>query len=245
MPRKAKTGLDHFPFETDLFQDLKVRKLIKYQSAKAIAVYAYLLCIIYRDGYYMKWDRELPFIISETLGFDEAFIGEAIECCVRLGLFDEKFYKEKQVLTSRGIQLRYLKELGRLRRTGDVSEYSLLDSPHLNTMLNSTLWLAKMRQDHKLSADELNDLLNEWSKWCAATDKQHTSAQDAKRHFENWYKKIQESQEAGIGGVSVVQASACKKNNKKQQSNATKPTTDRRRAARQLTATAKDYKTSF
>ena len=223
MPRKAKTGLDHFPFETDLFTDIKVRKLIKYQSAKAIAVYAYLLCIIYRDGYYMKWDNELPFIISEVLGFDEAFVGEAIECMVRLSLFNEKMYREKQVLTARGIQERYLRELARLRRTGDVSEYSLLDSPHLTAMLNSTLWLAKMRQDHKLSADELNDLLNEWSKWCAATDKQHTSTQDAKRHFENWYKKI----------------------NQQKQNNAKSTTNDRRRAARQLTATAKDYKTSF
>lgn len=223
MPRKAKTGLDHFPFDTDLFSDIKVRKLIKYQSAKAIAVYAYLLCIIYRDGYYMKWDNELPFIISECLGFDEAFVGEAIECMVRLGLFNEHMFREKQVLTARGIQERYLRELARLRRTGDVSEYSLLDSPHLTAMLNSTLWLAKMRQDHKLSADELNDLLNEWSKWCAATDKQHTSAQDAKRHFENWYKKI----------------------NQQKQNNAKSTTNDRRRAARQLTATAKDYKTSF
>ena len=223
MPRKAKTGLDHFPFETDLFTDIKVRKLIKYQSAKAIAVYAYLLCIIYRDGYYMKWDNELPFIISECLGYDEAFVGEAIECMVRLGLFNEHMFREKQVLTARGIQERYLRELARLRRTGDVSEYSLLDSPHLTAMLNSTLWLAKMRQDHKLSADELNDLLNEWSKWCAATDKQHTSAQDAKRHFENWYKKI----------------------NQQKQNNAKSTTNDRRRAARQLTATAKDYKTSF
>ena len=223
MPRKAKTGLDCFPFETDLFQDLKVRKLIKYQSAKAIAVYAYLLCIIYRDGYYMKWDKELPFIVSETLGFDEAFIGEAIECCVRLGLFDERTYREKQVLTSRGIQMRYLKELGRLRRTGDVSEYSCLDSPHLPTMLNSVLWLASMRQKYNLDEGQLTELLQEWSKNVVAQDKHHASAQDAKRHFENWYKAI---------------------NQPKQQNNG-QPTTDRRRAARQLTATAQDYKTSF
>lgn len=224
MPRKAKTGLDHFPFETDLFSDIKVRKLIKYQSAKAIAVYAFLLCTIYRDGYYIVWDKELPFIISESLGFDEAFVGEAIECMVRLGLFDEHMYREKQVLTSRGIQLRYLKELARLRRSGDVSVYSLLDSPHLKTMQGSTLWLAKMRQDFSLTEDELNDLLIEWSKHCVSQDKHHSSAQDAKRHFENWYKKI---------------------NQQKQQSNAKKPTTDRRRAARQLTATAEDYKATF
>lgn len=189
MPRKIKKGLDYYPFETDLFQDIKVRKLIKYQSAKAVAIYAYLLCIIYRDGYYVKWDRELPFIISESLGFDEAFVREAIECMVRLGLFSESIFRDKQVLTSRGIQQRYLRELSKLRRTGDVSEYSLLDSPHLATMKGSPLWLAKMKRDYRLNDDELDDLLDEWSKHVVDQDKHHTSAQDAKRHFENWYCK--------------------------------------------------------
>lgn len=234
MPRKAKIGLEAFPFDTDLFSDIKVRKLIKYQSAKAVVVYTYLLCIIYRDGYYVKWDRELPFIISEVLGFDEAFVGEAIECMVRLGLFNESIYREKQVLTSRGIQQRYLRELSRLRRTGDVSEYSLLDSPHLATMKGSTLWLAKVKRDYRLNDDELGDLLNEWSKWCVATDKQHTSAQDAKRHFENWYKV-----------VSSNASFSSHKKNKKPHNNEQSTTTDRCRPARQITASTQDYKTSF
>lgn len=237
MPRKAKTGLDHFPFDTDLFSDIKVRKLIKYQSAKAIAVYAYLLCIIYRDGYYMKWDNELPFIISECLGFDEAFVGEAIECMVRLGLFSENIYRDKQVLTSRGIQQRYLRELSKLRRNGSVSEYSLLDSPHLATMKGSPLWLAKMKRDYRLNDDELNDLLDEWSKHVVDQDKHHTSAQDAKRHFENWYKKISEDK-----SVKRSQGIALRENNTR---NEQSTTNDRRSATRQLTATAKDYKTSF
>lgn len=83
MPRKIKKGLDYFPFDIDLFSDIKIRKLIKCQGAKAIAVYACLLCNIYRDGYYMMWDRALPFVVSESLGVDEAFVGEVIECCVR------------------------------------------------------------------------------------------------------------------------------------------------------------------
>ena len=50
MARPNKEGLDYFPFDTNLFQDIRIRKLIKYQSGKAVTVYALLLCIIYKDG---------------------------------------------------------------------------------------------------------------------------------------------------------------------------------------------------
>ena len=43
MARTFKKGLDYFPLDIDIFNDLKIRKLIKYQGGKAITVYA-LLC---------------------------------------------------------------------------------------------------------------------------------------------------------------------------------------------------------
>ena len=67
MARTFKKGLDYFPLDIDIFNDLKIRKLIKYQGGKAITVYALLLCNIYKSGYYMKWDKELPFICSDGL----------------------------------------------------------------------------------------------------------------------------------------------------------------------------------
>ena len=69
MARTFKKGLDYFPLDIDIFNDLKIRKLIKYQGGKAITVYALLLCNIYKSGYYMKWDKELPFICSELTGY--------------------------------------------------------------------------------------------------------------------------------------------------------------------------------
>lgn len=109
MGRNKKTGLDYFPFDVDTFQDIKIRKLIKYQGGKAITVYALLLCLIYKGGYYMRWDEELPFIISEQTGFEEAYILEVIKSCVALGLFSKEMFDVKHVLTSKGIQRRWLK----------------------------------------------------------------------------------------------------------------------------------------
>ena len=74
MARTSKIGLEYFPMDIDIFSDIKIRKLIKYQGGKAISIYALLLCNIYKNGYYMEWDDDVPFIISEQTGFDEEYI---------------------------------------------------------------------------------------------------------------------------------------------------------------------------
>ena len=108
MGRNKKEGLDYFPFEVDFFTDIKVRKLIKYQGGKAVTVYALLLCFIYKSGYYLRWDQELPFIVSEQTGFEEVYILEVIKSCLTLGLFSKELYESNQILTSKGIQDRYV-----------------------------------------------------------------------------------------------------------------------------------------
>lgn len=128
MGRNKKTGLDYFPFDIDFFQDLKIRKLIKYQGGKAVTVYALLLCNIYKQGYYMRWDEELPFIVSEQTGFEEAYIQEVIKCCLVVGLFSKELYESDKVLTSKGIQERYQKVLELCRRSSDISEFNLVSS---------------------------------------------------------------------------------------------------------------------
>ena len=127
MSRPNKTGLSYFPMDVDLFQDIRIRKLIKYQSGKAITVYALLLCLIYKRGYYMRWDEELPFIISEQTGFEEAYILEVIRSCMTLGLFSKKLYDDEQIITSKGIQERYLYICKLLKRRVSITEYLLID----------------------------------------------------------------------------------------------------------------------
>lgn len=131
MGRNKKTGLDYFPFDIDTFQDIKIRKLIKYQSGKAVTVYALLLCLIYKSGYYMRWDDELPFIISEQTGFEEAYIQEVIKSCMVLGLFSKKLFDEYGIVTSRGIQERYRDICRQIKRKCDFTEFSLISSEEI------------------------------------------------------------------------------------------------------------------
>lgn len=127
MARIAKSGLEYFPFDIDFFQDIRIRKLIKRQGGKAVTVYALLLCLIYKNGYYMQWDDELPFIGSEMSGFDEAYVSEVIKTCLSLGLFDKNLYDTEQVLTSRGIQVRYCNIQRLNKRMSRIDKYSLIE----------------------------------------------------------------------------------------------------------------------
>ena len=128
MGRNKKVGLDYFPMDVDFFQDIRIRKLIKYQGGKAVTIYTLLLCIIYKQGYYMRWDEELPFIISEQTGFEEAYIQEVFKCCLIVGLFSKKLYDSDKVITSRGIQERYKTICDQLRRVCKLDEFVLISS---------------------------------------------------------------------------------------------------------------------
>lgn len=147
MARIAKSGLDYFPFDVDFFQDVRIRKLIKRQGGKAVAVYAHLLCLIYKSGYYMQWDTELPFIVSEVLGFEEAYISEVIKSCLMLGLFDRNLCDNEKVLTSKGIQVRYCNIQHNARRLNRIDRYSLLGD--LQTQAPKTGKRARLAKDDK------------------------------------------------------------------------------------------------
>ena len=128
MGRNKKEGLSYFPFDVDFFQDIKIRKLIRYQGSNAISIYTLILCNIYKDGYYIRWDDDLPFIISEQTGYDESYIVEVINCCLDIGLFSKNLFDSERVITSFGIQDRYRKINDLCRRKSDISEYMLISS---------------------------------------------------------------------------------------------------------------------
>lgn len=128
MGRQVKTGLDYFPFETKFFNDIKVRKLIKYQGGRSVVIYACLLCNIYEKGYYMLWDNEIPFLVSETTGFEEGYIKEVIKCCLNIGLFEKNLYEKCNVITSKGIQERYDAISKLSKRKNQINEFSLINS---------------------------------------------------------------------------------------------------------------------
>lgn len=108
MARPIKKGLDYFNMDVSFYRDIKLRKLIRRKDGKALSVYVVLLAIIYEDGYYINYDEDLPFVLSEILGYEEDTISDVISYCIEVGLFDKQLYEQYNILTSHGIQERYV-----------------------------------------------------------------------------------------------------------------------------------------
>jgi len=128
MGRTVKSGLEYFPLDVDLFHDIKIRKLIKRQGGKAVTVYVLLLCFIYKNGYYIGSDEDMPFIISEQTGYDETYILQVIKNLLSLGLLSATMYETGNVYTSRSIQKRYLSINRTAGRRSAITKYNLLNT---------------------------------------------------------------------------------------------------------------------
>lgn len=216
MARPTKAILEYFPMDIGFFQDVKVRKLIRYQGGKAISVYAFLLCAIYRDGYYTEWSSDLAFLVSEATHYDECFVNEAVKCCVRVGLFNADFFKNYGILTSKGIQERYQNINTLCRQNTTIDKYSCLpihdpQEPTIGTaptakvpvaangidseiaeLKQSAIWLDNLQTLHHLSVDTLKQKLSDFKLQCLADGiEHHANIRDAKQHFNNWLRKIQ------------------------------------------------------
>ena len=131
MGRPIKQGLEYFSLDVRFFSDIKVRKLIKYHKAQAVSVYLTLLCRIYEKGYFIEYDKDLPFIISEDCGLEEDTIVSVINYCIEVGLFDNETFSKYKVLTSHGIQERYVQACSKTKRklSGELP-YLLVDVVH-------------------------------------------------------------------------------------------------------------------
>ncbi len=136
MARPKKQGLDYFTCDVNFYQDIKIRKLIRHKGVQAVSVYHILLCQIYASGYYLPWDEDLPFIVSESSGLEEDTIQDIINYCITIGLFDKTVFENDKVLTSHGIQERYLSFCAvAKRKLPDNTPYLLVDlnSNQVNT----------------------------------------------------------------------------------------------------------------
>jgi hypothetical protein len=112
MARPIKSGLEYYPMDSNIFHDRKIKRLLVKSGANGMVVYHYLISLIYGDkGYYIVYDAELAFDIAHQLGIGltEDAVKGIIKVCIELHLFDESSITKYNILTSSGIQKRYLK----------------------------------------------------------------------------------------------------------------------------------------
>lgn len=129
MARPKKMGLSYFPLDADIFEDDKLFDVQNEYGPVGEIIYMRLLCLVYKNGYYYRFDsmEKLSAMLIKSIGNrwinDKNEIAKIIGYLAECGLFSKELLKEN-VLTSKGIQLRYF--AATTKRRSNVSEYNLV-----------------------------------------------------------------------------------------------------------------------
>lgn len=126
MARPIKKGLDYFPMDVDFTRDIKVRRIINACGKESVYILHVLLASVYREeGYYLTWDDDIAFLVADEVGTKEGTVNELINKAVQVGFFNKDLYDRFKILTSNGIQNRYIIATGERKKVELESEYLL------------------------------------------------------------------------------------------------------------------------
>jgi len=129
MARPYKKGLDYFPLDIDIFENDKLLDVQNDFGPFGEVIYLRILCIIYKHGYYYKFEslNNLAAKLIKSIGNkwvrDKKRVLKVISQLAECNLFSPELMRSG-ILTSSGVQRRYLKVTGRRRSTN--KDYWLL-----------------------------------------------------------------------------------------------------------------------
>lgn len=109
--RPPKEGLDYFPLEVGFFSDDKIEMLEGEHGPLGSYVYVRLLCLIYKDnGYFYHWTESERVLLAKRIGngITPQKVELIVRSCIKWSLFDRTLFDTYAVLTSKGIQRRYI-----------------------------------------------------------------------------------------------------------------------------------------
>ncbi len=142
MPRVQSNGIKYFSFDVDFFSDPKVKILKARYGTDGIAIYLYCLCLIYREGYYVKVDDDLYYVISDELKLSTETVEQVMTFLLKRSMLNEQLFKSDAILTGAGIQDRWQKAVkARAQKTPIVvSDYWLLGREETEPFIKCTLF---------------------------------------------------------------------------------------------------------
>lgn len=173
MARPIKQGLSYFPFDVSFFSDRKVRKIIRGCGPGSPTILICLLCNIYEDqGYYILWDEELPFDIADTVGVSEGAVKELIKKAVDVDFFDKEMFEKEHILTSRGIQSRFIESTRKRKDVTIKKEYWIISGNNSVNDVNNPVNDVNNEQSKEKKSKE--SLSSERDKKSAPEDVSHS-----------------------------------------------------------------------
>jgi len=136
MARKGKSGLDYFPMDIDFFSDEKIEFVSAKFGTVSELIPIKLLMRIYRKGYFIEWDEDVCILFSKKFGDDITFnlLNDVVLELIKRGFFSAEMFDKFGILTSSGIQKRFLEATKRRKEIKVFEEHLLLKEIDVNIL---------------------------------------------------------------------------------------------------------------
>ena len=139
MARPLSRGIEYYPLDVDFLNDLKIKKIMKSCGPNSIAIIILLLGNIYGDeGYFMKWDEDVCFLVADAVGAKEVYVKEVLKKCLQVDLFSSELFEKFKIITSKGIQKRFFEITKRRKRENIINEYLLVNVTETGVIVAET-----------------------------------------------------------------------------------------------------------
>ena len=125
MARPQKEGIDYFPLDVKMDDEIKLIEA-KFNVA-GFGILIKLYQIIYDNSYYIKWTERELLLYSNRINADINLINEVVIECLKWNIFDKDLYEKFEILTSKGIQKRYIEATQRRKDVSFFKEYLLVN----------------------------------------------------------------------------------------------------------------------
>ena len=124
----AYDGINYFPMGVNFMEENAMEVIEAKYGIKGSAIVLKLLCKIYKEGYFIRWDEEQCLIFANKAGREVqvAEVQGIIEILFIKGILDRNSYLENEILTSANIQKVWMEATKRRKRDLKALPYLLV-----------------------------------------------------------------------------------------------------------------------
>ena len=124
----AYDGINYFPVGVNFMEENAMEVIEAKYGIKGPAIVLKLLCKIYKEGYFIRWDEEQCLIFANKAGREVQAkeVQGIIEILFIKGILDRNSYLENEILTSANIQKVWMEATKRRKRDLKALPYLLV-----------------------------------------------------------------------------------------------------------------------
>lgn len=120
-----KDGISYFPLDCQM--DEKMDLIEAEFGLRGFGIIIKLLQRIYGgNGYYCEWNEKINILFASRVHESKDYVKEVIAGAMKCEMFSQKLFDGYGILTSKGIQKRYLDAVKRRKDVALIEQYSLL-----------------------------------------------------------------------------------------------------------------------